>query len=1115
MPRRADIEKILEKAGEIEKKYNWPAASKLYEQAFGVIQTSDFLKKGEIQERIGFCLYRAAMQAESKDEFEEKIQQAVEAYENAHKFYERLANDQKAARISRSDAFRKYLDYWLTSDPSAKRRLLDECLALKGKALDAFSKSGDKLEYGRTYGEPPLAFLLRACLEWDNQVLKELSERGIEWGEKTIAMLTEHDDSHILAKANFALATCLWRFWPFIAEPEKQEQHRLKIVDRLNNTVELSEKAGDAYIVGLSYMVLGESTWGTVQSYFEKLQECGEKTRDNLLKGAGLDYLAYMTHWKAIGTEIPDKRKSLAEEAMESYDKGQHHHSIISFLSPRGGLIAPPGGYTEYYLHQAMWETDLQRKLEFLEKSEKAGMKALKVAEDSDIPSVIGTMFHMLSKTLQARARLEPDIDKKRGLLERALKYREKTIEGMEQLTPFDYWNLGVMYNYLAQIKAELSYVESDINNKRSLLEEAVSNKERALTLIAKTVPLLEKTQATDLFAALGGYQNSYGTLLNRLYELTENPERLKEAIEVFHEAIESVTKLDMTSRIAEFYWKIAKTQDILGKHLKAAENFKHASENFTKAAKKIPQLKEFYMDHELYMQAWSQIEKARHHHVERRYGQAREHYEKVASLHQSTVRWNYLASNYLAWARLEEAEDLSRRELEEEAAQAFKEASELFCKAKTSIRTELKKIQDADEKKMATRLIEVSDLRHEYCEGRITLEEAKLLDRQGDHVASSKKYGSAAETFQKIAEAESKKSREELQPIIYLCQAWQKMMMAEAKASSTMYGEAAELFKQAREHTTDQRTSLLALANSSFCKALEAGTEFEITRDMKKYSTAKRHMEAAENYYLKAGFKTASEYAKATYMLFDAYMYLNQAQKEIAPRKKAQYYQMTEKLLQASAGSYMKAKHPEKSEEVHRLLESVREKRQLAMSLSEVLHAPTIASATASFSTPTSTHEQAVGLERFEHADIQASLILRLREVKIGQDIDLEIELVNAGKAPALLIKVQELIPDGFEVRRAPEIYRVEDSYVNMKGKQLAPLKTEEIKLILRPATKGTFILKPRIMYLDETGTYRSHEPEPVTITVKELGITGWIRGEKQSTIGYSATYDPSRKVC
>ena len=95
-------------------------------------------------------------------------------------------------------------------------------------------------------------------------------------------------------------------------------------------------------------------------------------------------------------------------------------------------------------------------------------------------------------------------------------------------------------------------------------------------------------------------------------------------------------------------------------------------------------------------------------------------------------------------------------------------------------------------------------------------------------------------------------------------------------------------------------------------------------------------------------------------------------------------------------------------------------------------------------------------------------------------------------------MIKVEELVPRDFEVKRIPEIYRVEGRYLNMKGRKLAPLKTEEIRLVLRPATKGTFILKPRIMYLDENGKYKSHEPEPVTITVKELGIKSWIRGEK-----------------
>jgi len=69
--------------------------------------------------------------------------------------------------------------------------------------------------------------------------------------------------------------------------------------------------------------------------------------------------------------------------------------------------------------------------------------------------------------------------------------------------------------------------------------------------------------------------------------------------------------------------------------------------------------------------------------------------------------------------------------------------------------------------------------------------------------------------------------------------------------------------------------------------------------------------------------------------------------------------------------------------------------------------------------------------------------------------------------------------------------------------GKSLGQLRTEEINLILKPLDKGTFQIKPRILYLDEAGKYKSHEPEPATVVVKELGISGWLKGlarDKQS---------------
>jgi len=39
---------------------------------------------------------------------------------------------------------------------------------------------------------------------------------------------------------------------------------------------------------------------------------------------------------------------------------------------------------------------------------------------------------------------------------------------------------------------------------------------------------------------------------------------------------------------------------------------------------------------------------------------------------------------------------------------------------------------------------------------------------------------------------------------------------------------------------------------------------------------------------------------------------------------------------------------------------------------------------------------------------------------------------------------------------------------------------------------------MNPRIFYIDENGKYKSHEPEPAMIIVKELGIKSWIKGER-----------------
>jgi hypothetical protein len=498
-------------------------------------------------------------------------------------------------------------------------------------------------------------------------------------------------------------------------------------------------------------------------------------------------------------------------------------------------------------------------------------------------------------------------------------------------------------------------------------------------------------------------------------------------------------------------------------------------------------------------MLAWSEIEKARHHHARQEYGLAKEHYEKAASLHNSLRKWSYLSSNYLAWAQVEQAEDLSRKEHSEEAMRGFEQAAKMFTGSKESLQTKLGEIEDPEEKRMAASLIKAADLRNRYCIGRIALEEAKVLDKNGEHHASSEKYRSAAETFIQMAQSvDSEEERKELELIATLSRAWQKMVHAEAEASPKLYVEACQLFEEVKELSPNEKAKMLALGHSRFCKALEMGMSFADTRETSLHTAAVQYLESAANYYVKAGFQEASEYAKATGLLFDAYLHMDSAKKEVDSEKKAKLYIIAERVLQTSADSFIKAEHPEKREQVLRLLDKVREERELAISLTEILHAPSIVSSTKSFTTPGPTSEEAVGLEQFEHAEVQANVIAHPKDLKVGESLDLEIELVNAGKGPAVLTKITEVIPRGFKLIEKPEIYRVEDSYLNMKGKRLDPLKMEEVRLALKPKIRGIFPLKPMVLYLDENGKYKTYEPEPITITVKELGIKGWIKGER-----------------
>jgi hypothetical protein len=1095
------LEEILHQAEQLEKEYEWLKAAESYEKALKLLLENDFSRKAETHERLGYAFYRAAFQAEDNNEFRQRLRQAIADYEKAKEHYQRLNDTKKTGIVFRCDAMIAYIGYWLALEASEKKRLVDECWTLTKASLRALSELELAQESGKTYNRLSPSALFGYCLEWNYQARKGIMKDTIEHGEAAIHFLARTDDKDELARAYAKTSFCLSLWAYYFVDWDERDSFVRRAQDYWSKAKETCEdSAGPEMLFPAACAhdwLWGQGSEEALTSVNTALENC-RRARDRFLIGTALDWLAYHTGWKVFSIDDPDEFAEVRRKVIEYAEEAKRQYSTISFISPRADAFWIEAIYAQGDLFGIRFETDPQKKRGLYERGLDAVKDVQKRAESSGYQYAVWGLHGCLWWLTWSLAGIETNYEQKKRLLEESLQYGEEALRLSEQIEPLGYWDRGVNHQWVASIKWDSAWLAEDSEVKRKMLEEAVAERENALKLMAREIEY-QPQKRVALLGAFGWWHYQLGRWLSRLYELTHNKEHLEKAVRVFNEAVESYQKIKSTSRVAECYWKVAQAYDGLSEHLKSAESFSLASSSFGSAVEKVPQLKKFYEQHAVYMQAWSEIEKARHNHERQEYGLAKEHFEKAAELHELLKRWSYLEPNYSAWARVENGEELSGSEQCEEAIKVFEKASKLFSETKKALQAQLGKIEDVDEKQMVTGMIEASDIRQEYCEGRVALEEAKLLDKKGDHFASSRKYDSAAETFEKIGQTlDSEQERKEFTYITSLSRAWQKMMLGDARASPELYLEASTLFEQASKESNTETAGFLALGHSRFCRALEAGTKYADTRDTAMHTAAVRNLESAATYYAKAGFPNASEYAKATGLLFDAYAQMDNAKEERDPEKRARLYAMAEKILQTSAGAYMKAEHPEKSEQVQTLLEKVKEERQLAISLTEVLHAPTIVSTTTAFTTPAPTKEEAVGLERFEHADMQANIIARQKELKVGEDLDLEIELVNAGKGPALLIKVTEIIPEGFDLAQKPEAYRVEDSYLNMKGKRLDPLKTEDVKLVLKPKVQGVFPLKPKIMYLDENGKYKTHEPEPVTITVKELGIKGWIKGER-----------------
>ncbi|MFX0053663.1 MAG: tetratricopeptide repeat protein, partial [Candidatus Hermodarchaeota archaeon] len=273
------------------------------------------------------------------------------------------------------------------------------------------------------------------------------------------------------------------------------------------------------------------------------------------------------------------------------------------------------------------------------------------------------------------------------------------------------------------------------------------------------------------------------GLLYEELGILTTRVEPLRKAKETFLGVIKESNERGYHFYAAAGHEYTAHIDDRLGNHIASAEHYEKAQEAHTESLKTIDfkPLKERVKEKINYACAWNMIEKAKAYHRMSDYQKAKENYEKACEILRELPSYDYEASYFTAWALQEEAEQLSKQENHEQALERYEATRRRFNSAIISLEETSTSLEKKWERERIEKLKKVAKVRINYCSGRANIERARILGKEGEHIAASEKFASAASEFKNVLILfKIKAERMELEAVYNLCKAWESMELAE-----------------------------------------------------------------------------------------------------------------------------------------------------------------------------------------------------------------------------------------------------------------------------------------------------------------------------------------------
>jgi len=121
----------------------------------------------------------------------------------------------------------------------------------------------------------------------------------------------------------------------------------------------------------------------------------------------------------------------------------------------------------------------------------------------------------------------------------------------------------------------------------------------------------------------------------------------------------------------------------------------------------------------------------------------------------------------------------------------------------------------------------------------------------------------------------------------------------------------------------------------------------------------------------------------------------------------------------------------------------------------------------------------------RFGHANVQLSVMVP-RKVQVGEEFEMRFDLVNVGRKPSVLAKIEGAIAPEFKVVNLPSFCSPQNGSIHLKDKAVGGFQVETVKLKLKAEKAGSYALNPEVSYKDDLGTTKMFKVNPITITVQ-----------------------------